>query len=133
MESYKILLNNLFLILISKYTYTKIKNKYDNFERLVHGQYFFSQPWLASQPESVFNPEGFKGFPLTSSLFFKEITKYLRQTSTYKGRPTDPAEEVTTWDYKTDANGNVISFTNKLTRPGEPTYTSNGTLTYKCN
>ncbi|PWK26521.1 uncharacterized protein DUF5018 [Arcicella aurantiaca] len=104
-------------------TYTNIKAKYDDFELLTRGQYYPSIFWLAQDAETVFNPKGFKGFP-NFKIFFSLTDKgtYLRKT--YKS-----GTDVRTYDYKTDVNGNVTSYTITYANGFKDT----GTFTYKCN
>lgn len=107
-------------------TYTTIKAKYDDFELLTRGQYYPSIFWLDQDTETVFNPKGFKGFPnfkIYASLYDKRT--FLRKT--YKSSGT---KDVSTYDYKTDVNGNVTSYTITNSRDGSKT---TGTFTYKCN
>lgn len=104
-------------------TYTIIKNKYDEFELLIRGQFYPGIFWLGQDTESVFNPKGFKGFPN-----FK-IYASLYDTHTFLMKTYESGTDIRTYDYKVDANGNVTSFT--ISYPsGNPT---TGTLTYKCN
>lgn len=107
-------------------TYTTIKAKYDDFELLTRGQYYPSIFWLDQDTETVFNTKGFKGFPnfkIYASLYDKRT--YLRKT--YKSSGTT---DVSTYDYKTDVNGNVTSYTITNSRDGSK-YT--GSFSYKCN
>jgi Domain of unknown function (DUF5018) len=104
-------------------TYTTIKDKYDDFELLTRGQGYPSIFWLAQDAETIFNPKGFKGFPnfkIFSSLTDKGT--YLRKT--YKS-----GTDVRTYDYKTDVNGNVTSYTISYANGSKTT----GTFNYKCN
>ncbi|MDZ7899759.1 MAG: DUF5018 domain-containing protein [Arcicella sp.] len=104
-------------------TYTNIKMKYDDFELLTRGQGYPSIFWLGQDTESVFNPKGFKGFPnfkIYASLYDTRI--FLRKTY-------ESGTDKRTYDYKTDANGNVTSYTITYSDGSKDT----GTFTYKCN
>jgi hypothetical protein len=104
-------------------TYTNINAKYDDFELLTRGQYYPSIFWLGQDAETVFNPKGFKGFP-NFKIFFSLTDKGTYLIKTYKS-----GTDVRTYDYKTDVNGNVTSYTITYSDGSKTT----GTFTYKCN
>jgi hypothetical protein len=104
-------------------TYTTIKAKYDDFELLTRGQSYPSIFWLGQDTETVFNPKGFKGFP-NFKIYFSLYDKGTYLTKTYKY-----GTDVRTYDYKTDVNSNVTSYTITYANGSKDT----GTFTYKCN